>query len=57
MGKVLLKTQANAYLEYDLGLVDSDQILSLRALKGIKNINIPIDQFALQSCIETADQK
>lgn len=57
MGKVLLKTQARAYLEYDLGLVDSEQILSLRALKGIKSINIPIDQFALQSCFEPADQK
>ena len=57
MGRVLLKTQARSYLEYDLGLVESEQILSFRALKGNKSINIPIDQVALQSCFKPADQK
>ena len=57
MGRVLLKTQARSYLEYDIGLVESDQILSLRALEGNKSINIPVDQITLQSCFNSTDQK
>ena len=56
-GRVLLKTQARSYLEYDLGLVESDQILSFRALECNKSINIPVGQFTLQSCFNSTEKK